>query len=404
MISVLVLALLLIWYSNKPAEKSTVTAPEDKQETVSADARSYHDYLRDPDFFDEAPPGKKPQVAVSSDGAARLYLTAGSVMKDIRVSITDSAGKPVSGYPFYVTVDEVNEYKDLDRDGLIYIPDMGAGDHFVQLKEYEGFTVPEEPMRVAVKDRLEYNVIEDIVFYIHDESEINVAVEDTAVQEAGSDADETENTGRWAGTDAAFGIDVSKYQKDIDWKRAAADGVEFAIIRCGYRGSGSGTLVEDPYFKKNLEGARAAGVGVGLYFFTQAVNEVEAVEEASMAVSLLEGSSIEYPIFIDVEGAGGNGRADGLDKATRTKVVRVFCETVKAAGYHGGVYSGRYWFKNNMDDDALQDYVHWLAEYRSSPLYKGKFSLWQYTSSGHIDGIEGRVDLDMVWQNGGEGE
>ena len=226
---------------------------------------------------------------------------------------------------------------------------------------------------------------------------MDTAREDGRQQEAANDADETEHNGKWEGTDAAFGIDVSVYQKEIDWKKVAADGVEFAIIRCGYRGCTQGGLIEDSRFKENIEGAKAAGIGVGVYFFTQAVNEMEAVEEASMVVALVRDYKLEYPVFLDVEGAGGNGRADRLTARQRTDIIKAFCETIESEGLNAGIYSGRYWFRDNMIDDELKDYVHWLAEYRANPLYTGKFSIWQYTSGGTVNGINTRVDLDLIW-------
>ncbi|MBR1470384.1 MAG: hypothetical protein IJ600_01925 [Lachnospiraceae bacterium] len=394
-VSVLLLALLLIWYANRPAEGIKPQAATGRAGT--ADPASYRAFLKDDLFFDPEP-GQAVTVRESENTVPRLYMTATSIMKDIRIMIQDEDGEPVKGISFYVKVDPLGEYKDLDRDGLIYIPELKAGEYFLTMSAVEGYETPTDPMRVSVKEQLEYTVIDDIMFYVYTEDEVDVAAEDTAVQEAGADADETEHTGRWEGTDAAFGIDVSKYQKEIDWQKVAAAGVEFAIIRCGYRGSSTGKLVEDPYFERNIKGATEAGIGVGVYFFTQAVNEVEAVEEASMAAALCKGYDLDYPIFIDVEGAGGNGRADGLDRHTRTAIVKAFCETAINAGYHGGVYSGRYWFYNNLNDDELQDYTHWLAEYRANPLFTGKFRIWQYTSSGSIDGISTRVDLNRIWQ------
>ena len=176
-----------------------------------------------------------------------------------------------------------------------------------------------------------------------------------------------------------------------------AEGVDFAIIRCGYRGSSSGWLIEDPFFYKNLTGAKKAGIKVGLYFFTQAVNPVEAVEEASMVVSLLGDTGIDYPVFIDIEGAGGNGRADNLDAAARTAIANAFCRTIRNAGLDAGVYSSRYWYYNNLIADELETLRIWLAEYRDTPLYTGRYDMWQYTSSGSVAGIEGRVDLNVSY-------
>ena len=116
-----------------------------------------------------------------------------------------------------------------------------------------------------------------------------------------------------------------------------------------------------------------------------------------MALKLVEGYELDYPIFIDTEGSGG--RADSLDTETRTAVCEAFCETVEQAGYEAGVYASRNWYYNKVDDDALSDYIIWVAEYRKEPLYTGKYDMWQYTSSGQVDGIEGRVDLNLSYIN-----
>jgi GH25 family lysozyme M1 (1,4-beta-N-acetylmuramidase) len=199
------------------------------------------------------------------------------------------------------------------------------------------------------------------------------------------------------GSAIQLGIDVSKWNGDIDWDVVKAEGVDFAIIRCGYRGSSSGWLIEDPYFYKNLQGAKKAGVKVGIYFFTQATNAVEAVEEASAALALIGDIDIDYPIFIDTEGAGGNGRADNLDVDTRTTVVNAFCKTIEDSGLEAGIYASRNWYLNNLNTDELGGYNIWLAEYRQTPLYEGKYDMWQYTSSGSVSGIEGRVDLNVSY-------
>ena len=195
-----------------------------------------------------------------------------------------------------------------------------------------------------------------------------------------------------------LGIDVSKWQKEIDWDKVKNEGVDFAIIRCGYRGSVTGSLVEDPYFEQNIKGARAAGIKVGVYFFTQAVNEVEAVEEASMVISLVRDYELQYPVFIDTEGAGGNGRADSLNVEERTAVCEAFCTTVKNAGLEAGVYASRNWYNNKLTVSTLESYAIWLAEYRSVPLYQGYYQMWQYTSKGKINGINGNVDLNVSYR------
>ena len=197
-----------------------------------------------------------------------------------------------------------DEYKDLDKDGVIYIGDLPAGEYEVALKPISGYRTPLSATDVRVKDKVEYVAIDDISLLIKTEAEIDAEAEDSA--EANTDGDDTEirQTSGVSKT-GVLGIDVSKWQKEIDWDKVKNEGVDFAIIRCGYRGSVTGSLVEDPYFEQNIKGARAAGIKVGVYFFTQAVNEVEAVEEASMVISLVRDYELQYPVFIDTEGAGG---------------------------------------------------------------------------------------------------
>ena len=155
-------------------------------------------------------------------------------------------------------------------------------------------------------------------------------------------------------------------------------------------------MVEDKYFRQNIEGALKAGVPVGLYFFTQAVTEVEAVEEASMVLALCKEYDITYPIFIDTEKAGENGRANELDKKTRTAVCQAFCETIRNGGYKAGIYASKNWYENKLNMDILPDDIYiWLAQYGDEVTYGGKYHMWQYTSSGRVLGIEGRVDLNL---------
>ncbi|MBO5336723.1 MAG: hypothetical protein J6A94_06280 [Lachnospiraceae bacterium] len=192
-----------------------------------------------------------------------------------------------------------------------------------------------------------------------------------------------------------MGIDVSKWNGSIDWKAVKNSGVSYVIIRCGYRGSSAGALIEDPKYKSNIKGAIDAGLKVGVYFFTQAVDEVEAVEEASMVLELIKGYKISYPIFLDVEASGG--RADGIDKATRTAVCKAFCATIQDAGYTAGVYANKTWLTSKIDASALSNYKIWLAQYAVTPTYTGKYDLWQYTESGRISGISGSVDLNISY-------
>ncbi len=193
----------------------------------------------------------------------------------------------------------------------------------------------------------------------------------------------------------SFGIDVSKWNGTIDWTAVKNSGVNYVIIRCGYRGSSTGALVEDPKFKANIQGANAAGLKVGVYFFSQAVNKAEAVEEASMTIELIKKYKISYPVFLDVEGSGGRG--DKIDKATRTDVIKAYCETVQNAGYTAGVYANKSWLNDKIDAGQLSKYKVWLAQYAATPTYTGRYDMWQYKSTGKISGISGNVDLNISY-------
>ena len=399
------LLLLLVLFTNLPQRKGTADAggavtsagTQTDQDTGAgqqgADKSNLSAFLQDEYFFDR----DTKETDRLYDETNRLSLIVTSVEKDLRVQIVDRDNKPVEGESFYITLDGKDEYKDLDKDGVIYIGDLPAGEYEVALKPISGYRTPLSATDVRVKDKVEYVAIDDISLLIKTEAEIDAEAEDSA--EANTDGDDTEirQTSGVSKT-GVLGIDVSKWQKEIDWDKVKNEGVDFAIIRCGYRGSVTGSLVEDPYFEQNIKGARAAGIKVGVYFFTQAVNEVEAVEEASMVISLVRDYELQYPVFIDTEGAGGNGRADSLNVEERTAVCEAFCTTVKNAGLEAGVYASRNWYNNKLTAGTLESYAIWLAEYRSVPLYQGYYQMWQYTSKGKINGINGNVDLNVSYR------
>ncbi|MGN0331056.1 MAG: GH25 family lysozyme [Kineothrix sp.] len=194
-----------------------------------------------------------------------------------------------------------------------------------------------------------------------------------------------------------LGIDVSTWNGNIDWAKVKNSGVSYVIIRTGFRGSTQGALVEDAKFRQNIQGATNAGLKVGVYFFTQAVNEVEAVEEASMVLSQIKNYKITYPVFIDVEGSGG--RADALDAGTRTKVINAFCQTIQNGGYRAGIYANKTWLAQKMNISALSGYKIWLAQYNTQVTYGGKYDMWQYSDKGSIPGISTKVDMNLSYMS-----
>ena len=197
------------------------------------------------------------------------------------------------------------------------------------------------------------------------------------------------------GSNGTVGIDVSKWNGKIDWNAVKNSGISYVIIRCGYRGSAQGSLIEDPKFETNIKGATAAGLKVGVYFFSQAVDETEAVEEASMVLDQIRNYKISYPVFLDVEASGG--RADKIDKATRTAVCKAFCQTIQNSGYTAGIYANKTWLESKIDTGSLSAYKIWLAQYAAKPTYKGRYDLWQYRSTGSVSGISGNVDFNISY-------
>lgn len=197
-----------------------------------------------------------------------------------------------------------------------------------------------------------------------------------------------------------FGIDVSKWNGTIDWNRVAKSGVSYAIIRCGFRGTTVGGLVADDKFKANVTNAQAAGIKVGVYFYSQAVTEAEAVEEASTCLTLIDTYKVKptYPVFIDIENAGAGSRTANMNKSQRTAVANAFCKTITNSGYKAGVYSNKTWLTNNIDTASLTGYTIWLAQYAQSPTYTAtRYDIWQYSDKGTVGGISGSVDLDLSY-------
>ena len=201
------------------------------------------------------------------------------------------------------------------------------------------------------------------------------------------------------GRRAKAGIDVSTHQKDIDWPSVAADGIDFAMLRLGLRGyARNGKVLEDTAFRQNLQGALDAELDVGVYFFSQAITVEEAEEEAQFVLDTLDGQALDLPVAFDWEPIlGDEARTDGLDGATATRCAVAFCEKIQEAGYQAAVYFNQNQGYLHYDLRDLKDYVLWLAEYGTVPDFYYHFDMWQYTHRGQVDGIQGDVDLDLLF-------
>lgn len=197
-----------------------------------------------------------------------------------------------------------------------------------------------------------------------------------------------------------LGVDVSVHQDDIDWAKVRKSGIDFAMIRLGFRGYGTGEAHLDENYIQNIEGARAAGLNAGVYFFSQAVTVDEAIEEAQLVIDSLDGLDINYPVVYDWEIIyDDTARTDNVPVDVLTDCCVAFCEAIADAGYTPMIYQNKKTTMFKLDLERLTDYDFWLAEYNSEPTYYYDFTMWQYTSEGSVPGIEGDVDLNISFKD-----
>lgn len=189
------------------------------------------------------------------------------------------------------------------------------------------------------------------------------------------------------------GIDVSHWQGAIDWAKVKAAGIQFAIIKSG--GSDAG-FYTDPRWEENYKGAKANGIAVGAYYFVGpgCISAADGQADAERFLAQLKGKQFEYPVYIDVEATPAS------KKAGATEAVIAFCRAMEAGGYYAGIYSSTYsGFRDRLDDSKLTPFTYWVAQYAAKCTYGGSYGIWQYSSSGQVNGIGGRVDLDISYQD-----
>lgn len=192
------------------------------------------------------------------------------------------------------------------------------------------------------------------------------------------------------------GADISKYQDYVDFIKLKKAGVDFVMIRVGARGYGSGHLVLDEYFADNIKRATDAGLEVGVYFFSQAINEAEAVEEANMVLENVKDYKITYPVAFDMEYISNDtARIDNLSKSEKTTIAKAFLDTVQNAGYKPMIYGNKEWLIKHVDMSKLTAYDVWLSQEEDIPDYPYKFTMWQYKTDASIDGIAGYANLNI---------
>lgn len=197
------------------------------------------------------------------------------------------------------------------------------------------------------------------------------------------------------GYSSSVGIDISQWVEDIDFTAVKKYGVEYVILRLGYRGYTEGGLFSDENFEKYIKAAQKAGLKVGVYFVTQAISEDEAIEEAEYVLKYISGHKIEMPVYIDMEEVYDTARTDEMTADDFTRIAAAFCKKVEEAGYRGGIYANETWFNNKLDFDKIKHYDIWLAKYSDILSTDLAINMWQYSSEGTVDGTEMWVDMNV---------
>lgn len=191
------------------------------------------------------------------------------------------------------------------------------------------------------------------------------------------------------------GIDVSSYQKNIDWEKVKADGIEFAIIRLGWIGNKSNHTIDD-YFERNYNECQRLGIATGVYVYNYCESDGNALEGANWTLGKLAGKKLQLPIYLDME----DSQISKLSKDSLTSICITFNTAIENAGYWAGVYANKNWFENYLNKNILEEkYTCWVAQYSSNCTYSGKYDIWQYTSSGKVKGIVGNVDMNYMYRD-----
>lgn len=360
-------------------------------------------WMSEDDFFD----GNQiiSTAETVSNEMRTLTIAVTSVCNDLRISIYGYGHVLHEGEEFVVRLKnldnpaEVTDYKDNDKDGIIYISDLPAVEFAVSLYPIEGYIVPENSTRVMVKDHVEYKKIPDISLIIKEHNEVLAKVEDSRRYSAVNDKAEEVLDDLSAIEYATYGIEVSSKDEDVDFDTLYDEGIRFVMIRAGYRGSRSGTIFEDPSFVEYVSMAKRAGLEIGVYFYSQAINEKEAVEEASALLKLCEDMYITYPMALVVDTTGGDGRADNLKPEKRTAICKAFAETIKSEGFDTLIYGSAKWLEDEMDVSGLEKYNIWVGDLRPAPEYEGVYDFWEYTDEGDIKGYNGYAKFIIDMRN-----
>lgn len=351
-------------------------------------------FLKNPDFFDT---DTSNPLAEAVKEAKTFDVSWYSLENDLRLQIFDYTGKRVEDIAFEATIEGVGSSSDLDCDGVIIIHDIPAGEYDVDFGLPEGYYLSENPVHVLVKDKAVLEIIPDISLFIEDEENVDIILEDVFPAEAVSDFDKTEVKKIIQKANAETGVKVSSADGDIDWKAVSEAGISFAIIRAGYRGRSTETLIKDAKYEENLRAAKLAGLSVGVYFQSGALSEKDVIEEASAVVDILNGSLLTLPVFFDIESYGV--AADGYEISNEEKahITDSFIKLIKKTEYVPAMMGSKSFLENEIKPEQVDDCFVLLKEYREAPTYSGFYDCWQYTDKGKVNGIDGNVSICLLY-------
>ncbi len=408
-LTILAVLLIIVAAGRRDAAKKPAVSAASTETSASVPAHFVLDlnaWKTDDAFFDRTDSTLTGRIM---EEMKTLVVYAVSVERDLRIRILDYEGNPAVGNAFELELKAMSanalgkpiSVTDEDRDGIVVLKDLEPGDYEVTLLPITGLNVPDRAMKVRVKEKLDYTLIEDISLDIRHESYIaDLSGEDrmevSAFDSAGANLKNTPVK------DMVVGADISSRDGEVDFVKLYDAGVRFVMLRAGYRGAGSGEIIADDMFAANAKNAIRAGLDVGAYFFSQAVNEREAVEEASALIVMCSGATITYPLCIREDRAGGRGRGDEVDEKRRTDHADAFCRTVKSAGYVPMVYASGSWLSTNLEASRLEKYKIWLADFHQAPTYEGFYDLWQYCGAGKIPGLTGNAGLTISYMKESE--
>ncbi|MCQ2522708.1 MAG: hypothetical protein MJ123_00090 [Lachnospiraceae bacterium] len=385
--------------SEAGVEDTSVTEPENPRTVLIGDNPTK--WKSDDSFFDGGEIISTAE-AVSND-MRTLSVNVVSVFEDLRISIYGYGKVLHTGEEFKVHLKnldnptEIIELTDSDKDGILYIDNLLPAEYTVALQPIGGFVVPSNSSRVLVKGRLETKKIPDIELIINEKQGILKKVEDTRTYTESEEKSDDMYEELDAIEYATYGMEVSCHDEDVDFDTLYEEGLRFVMLRAGYRGARTGKIYIDPSFVDYVSMAKRAGLEIGAYFFSQAVNEKEAVEEASALLKMCEDMYITYPMALAIDSAGGDGRADTLSADERTAICASFAETIKSEGFDTLIYGSSKWLEDKVNVSKLEKYGIWVGDLNPVPLYEKVYDFWEYSDEGFLRGYDGdaRLIIDM---------